>query len=489
VSVHLILKGGQTPDGIADIYIEGGRIASIEYREDSAQPSREEQITRELRDRTHSSEKTIPESEVESGPHGSIPSQSDVREIDCRGKIVLPGFIDPHVHMRDMNLARKESFFSGSCAALAGGVTSFIDMPNSSPAADTAEGLLRKKEAARASLVNYGFYVGVAPGRITALAAILAERHKYNIGVVKIFFAASSANEVLSSDDEIEAVLSICASHNVPCVAHCELQSMIMSPAGLTAADHHRVRPAEAAAAALRQIIPLQRKTGVRLSIAHVSTAAELDLIRRAKREGQAVYCEATPHHLFLNADECKKSGNFAKINPPLRDERDRAAMLEALCDTTVDYIGTDHSPHTLEEKSLDYENAPSGFPGLETGSHHLIDFALQNSLPLGRLSRLLSGNAAELFGLDGRGSLKKNAIADLVIIDPKLIYTVQPDNFYSKAHYSPFSGRTLSGRVVMTIVNGVPLFEEGRMIAADTQTHKGAELFNAETGVYPPPA
>ncbi len=482
--MRLILEGAETPRGTVDIFIANGRVAAISS------------CVKEVRgDISSSGSAVVDENSSALIDNDVLPGTEHPRQfaadriIDCRGKIVLPGFIDPHVHMRDMNLARKETFLSASLAALAGGVTSVMDMPNSSPAADTIEGLLAKKDAALSCRVNYGFYAGVAPGKVDTLAAILEQRRRYNVGAVKFFFAASSANEVLESDAEIEKVLSLCVAHALPCVVHCEKQSMIRDTAGCTAADHHRVRPVEAALAALRQLIPLQKKTGAFVSIAHVSTAAELELIREAKRDGAALFCEATPHHLFLNASACRSSGNYAKINPPLREEEDRLAMIEALCDNTVDYIGTDHSPHTLDEKNLDYRQAPSGFPGLETGTHLLIDFMLKNAIPLERMSGLLSERAARIFGLDDRGVLKKDAIADLVIIDPEQNYTVCPDHFYSRAHYSPFSGLQLTGRVVTTIVNGIPLYDAGKMLEADNHTPKGAELFNAETGVNTTPA
>lgn len=470
MKVRLILKDAHTIYGQADVYVSDGRIVSIDVL---PQPGL-------------SDDKGFTGNSGKGGLEQIRVQIADDLVIDCSGKIVLAGFIDPHVHARDMNLAHKETFLSASRAAIAGGVCSFLDMPNSSPPADSREGLLAKKEAARASLVNYGFYAGAAPGRIDTLAALLNDRRKLNVGAVKIFFAASSANEVLSRDEEIEAVLRLCALHDVPCVAHCEKHDMIAPAAGRTAIDHHRVRPPEAAEAALRQLIPLQKKTGARVAVAHVSTAAEIALIRKAKSEGAALYCEATPHHLFLNATRCESAGNYAKINPPLRDMRDCEALQEALCDMTIDYVGTDHSPHTLEEKNRDYETAPSGFPGLETGTHLLIDYMLKQGLSLERTGAVLSENASKIFGLDGRGVLKKDAIADLVVIDPEQYHSVRPEKFFSQAHYSPFENMWLKGRVIMTIVDGVPLFQNGELTDAAI-SHKGTELFNEQTGIHTP--
>ena len=393
-------------------------------------------------------------------------------EYDLGGLIVLPGMIDPHVHMRDLAQSDKEDWLSGSKAALAGGVTSLIDMPNTQPPSNDLKSLNIKIEAARKSLVNYGFHAGVSPGSLQDLDNILKNKLQVIAGV-KVFLAETSSNEVIESVESVEEILKIAAAYSRPVLFHHELFSSLRDNA-LKYQDerynnisfHDSIRSRSCEEDGIELIIRASENTKASVYVCHVSTRSGFEMIIEAGKRGVNIFAEATPHHLFLNYNVSQKAGNFAKINPPLRSEADRSFLYNALKSDLFDIIGSDHAPHQIELKQKTYKEAPSGFPGLETSLPLLIDRVLDGDLSFEQVASLTAEAPADYFGIRDRGYLREGYFADFVIVDPEKNWKVDPDEFFTKAHYSPFRDKVLKGKIVQTWVNGRQAYCDGKVVA-----------------------
>lgn len=390
--------------------------------------------------------------------------------IDLRGKLILPGMIDPHVHMRDMDMAYKESWESGSCAALAGGVTTVIDMPNTRPPLTDRVSYDTKRRAASFSHVHYGFYAGY--DSLASLHSLLADTTRPVCGI-KIFLAETSSNTVTSTHDELIDLMHLAREHQKVVLFHGELLEAVQlyksnsdAGNGSTVLDHNTIRDPQCELDALRYIISLVRQTQTRAYICHLSTAQGYTLVKDAQAEGLPLYIELTPHHTFLSEEVLHTVGNRGKVNPPLRSEDDRAFLYEKLCTSACDTVGSDHAPHMAEEKLRTYTEAPSGIPGLETVYHLLIDQALRGHMHLQDVCRLAAENPARIFSIPCRGKIEEGMWADIAIVDPEAEWTVDPELFHTKAQYSPFSGKRLKGRVVMTFINGKLAYNDGNCMS-----------------------
>ena len=400
-----------------------------------------------------------------------------VREqLDAGGRPVITGMIDPHVHMRCPGMEYKEDWISGSAAAVAGGVTTVIDMPNTNPAADTPEAFdLKRAAAAEAGrdgrpVPRRLYWAGCSPETLPLLPELLSEP---DIAGVKLFFSETSSNAVSSDINFISGVFTAAAAAGKPAAVHSELASML-KPAGYaepgTGAGlsllrlHNMRRPPAAAVAGTALALETASVTGCRLYLCHLSTAAEFAMVNKHKEAygADSVIAELTPHHLLLNENHNVAGGpqGWAKVNPPLRAESDREAAEEALLDGTVDCVGSDHAPHLLAEKDSDlrgFDECPSGFPGLET-ELSLVGGYLKEHLQdparwLLSLTRLTSRRAAEVFGLSDRNAVAPGKLADLVILDGPA--AVDASAFRTKAKYSPFNGMKLSVSIYKTIIGG----------------------------------
>ncbi len=377
--------------------------------------------------------------------------------IDLEGKIILPGMIDPHVHVRDLGQSEKEDWHTASQAALKGGVTTLFDMPNTIPPTTNRNALNLKREAARKSAVRYKFNFGVTEHNLREIKEILNERFA-DIAALKMFLAGSSANEYVEDIDTIRRVFDLSYQFDIPVIIHTEIQKCIEKYASLRPhpgiLDHGFIRHRECTNRGTELVIKLAKEIGNPVYIAHTSTAEEVQMIRENKNKAR-IYCEVTPHHLLLNEHILHTAGNYAKVNPPLRTEADNRALWEAVSDGTVDAVGTDHAPHTLAEKNKPYPRAPSGFPGLETGLPLLLNEVKKGKLSLARLVELYSTRAAEIFGLNDRGNIRTGKKADLVIVDMNKTARVEARNFVSKAKYSPYEGMEIIP-VEMTVMDGM---------------------------------
>ena len=385
-------------------------------------------------------------------------SQADFDQtIDIKGNLVIPGVIDPHVHVRDLQQAYKEDWKTASMAALAGGVTTIFDMPNTIPATINLENLNIKREAAKKASVNYKFHIGATNFNLKNIEEILGEEPS-DIAGIKVFLAGSSSNETVTNEDVLKQIFMIAKKYDKVVVVHTELQEYIDIWKQRLPYDsvlkHNAIRNRQCAIKGTELILKLSEEIGNKIYIAHVSTAEEIEMIKKYKLNNQ-VFCEVTPHHFLLNESILKKVGNFGKVNPSLRSEKDNQALWDAILDGTVDTIGTDHAPHTIEEKQQEYENAPSGFPGLETCLPLLLNEVNEGNLKLEKLVELTSKNPAKIFNLEKRGEIKIGNYADLTVIDMNKKWKIDASNFYTKAKYSPFDGMEVTGKIIMTFVCG----------------------------------
>lgn len=422
--MKMLLKNCKTPDGLKDIFIEDEKIAGIQPSENS------------------SHEKGCDECD---------------QIIDIAGKLVIPGVIDPHVHVRDLGQCKKEDWTSVSKAALAGGVTTVFDMPNTIPATVNLTNLNIKRVAAKKALVNYKFFLGATNSNLKELEEILSE-HPIDIAGIKVFLAGSSNNDTVSYNDILKDIFRLAKKYDKIVTVHSELQTCLNEwrkrlPYD-TVLKHNAIRNRQCSILGTKMVLELAEEIGNKLCIAHCSTAEELELIRKFKMDNP-VFCEVTPHHLLLSESILESVGNFGKVNPPIRNKKDNKALWQAIHDGTIDFVGTDHAPHIREDKLLKYSTAPSGFPGLETGLRLLLNEVNKGNLSIERMIELTSKNAAEIFGLEKRGEIKVGNFADLAVIDMGKVWTINAKEFYTKAKYSPFDGFEIKGKVEMTFVNG----------------------------------
>ena len=376
-------------------------------------------------------------------------------KFDARGLIVAPGFIDLHVHLREPGQGYKETIASGTAAAAAGGFTSVCTMPNTAPVVDTPELVSWVRNPERGAVVNV-FPIAAATrgsrgGTLTDFAAV------QRAGAV----AVTDDGKPILDDDVMRMALRLGAELNFPVVQHAEdtrLTENCSMHAGPTS-FRLGLRAAGTAAEANivdRDVTLAQQIRESRLHVAHLSTADALKAVRRGKRAKARVTCEVTPHHFTLIDENVGEYDTNCKMNPPLRSAADREAILVALADGTVDAIATDHAPHALHEKQVEFERAAFGITGLETAlALAITKLHREQKIPLTRIVELFTAGPARVFDLRGRGSLAKGNHADVTIFDPKKRWTFEAAKSRSLSHNCPFDGWQLTGKVVATIVGG----------------------------------
>ena len=414
----LLLRGGRVVDpannfdGVADVLIVDGKIAKV-------------------------------------APDIKFPAQI---EFDAAGKIVTPGLIDMHVHLREPGQEAKEDFLSGAKAAAAGGFTTVATMPNTYPVVDNAA-LVRAmvKRAEDVGLVN-----------IKIIGAVTKGQQGQELAEMRDMFAAGAV--AFSDDGHFDDNAKIFLNaldylHDTGklIICHEEETSLVkggvMNEGKRSALLGLKGRPTVAEDIAVARDVLLAEYTGGRVHIAHISSARAVEIVRDAKKRGVHVTAEVTPQHLTMTDDLVNPADASTKINPPLRTQKDCDACLAGLLDGTIDAIVTDHSPHAVEEKDREYIYAPSGFPGLETSVGVLFtELYHKNKIDLKTLISKMTAEPAQIFGLDA-GTLSIDAPADVTIIDPELVWTVDAEKFYTRGSHSPFVGRELKGRAVTTIV------------------------------------
>jgi dihydroorotase len=388
---------------------------------------------------------------------GKLRGRAD-ESFNARGLIVAPGLIDIHVHLREPGQSHKETIASGTMAAAAGGFTSVCTMPNTSPVNDSAEITRWMLDPARGAHVNV-FPVAAATIRsrgeqLTDFAALK------RAGAV----ALTDDGKPILDDTIMRQALAAAAALNMPVVQHaedCRLTKGSVMNSGPTAFRLGlRGWPVEAESSIVERDIRLAAETKARYHVAHLSTAASLRAVRKAKHNHLRVTCEITPHHFTLLDEDVGQYDTNYKMNPPLRSREDREALLAGLADGAVDCVATDHAPHAAHEKNQEFDRAPFGITGLETALGLCVSVLhYRHNIPLRRIVELLSANPARVMGLQGRGTLAVGARADVTIFDPAKKWTYHVTQSHSKSRNSPFDAKQMQGKVMATVVGGQIVF------------------------------
>ena len=397
---------------------------------------------------------------------GSSITTNSMTVIDASGKYLIPGLIDDQVHFREPGLTHKATIDSESRAAVAGGITTFIEMPNTVPQA-TNQQLLQDKFniAEKTSFANYSFMFG---GTNDNLEELLKTDPKTVAGI-KLFLGSSTGNMLV---DNLEVLEKIFSSTKLIISVHCEDEETIKKNTAEHKAQygehipielHPVIRSEEACYLSSSRAIELAKKTGARLHVFHVSTAKETTLFRNdIPLEEKQITSEVCVHHLWFSDQDYKEKGTHIKWNPAVKTAADRQGLWKALLDDRLDIIATDHAPHTLEEKSNSYLKAPSGGPLVQHALLALLEKVSEKVLSIEKLVEKACHNPAIIFQIENRGFIKKGYYADLVLIDPKAPQTVCKENILYKCGWSPFEGTTFSSSVTHTFVNGVLIYHEG---------------------------
>ena len=402
------------------------------------------------------------------GKETNMPSADE--KIDLRHMLVLPGVIDSHVHLRDEGKSYKETFFTGTASAAAGGVTTVLDMPNNSPVTMSAETVRNRMQiAGRSVLVNVGFF-SEFPENLDDTKTIVAE------GAVgfKLFMAEQVGGLNIDDDQVLKEAFTRAGELDVPVAVHAEDHSLLKSAIEqLKLSNRHNLaaflkahNDATEFAAAERVLEITAENKKVRLHFCHVSTQKTLDAVAQAKKVGKTVTCEVTPHHLLLTKDAYAQLGAFALTMPPLRTHENVDALWKGLEACTVDTLGSDHAPHAVKEKdAASIWDVKVGVPGLETNLPLILTMVHKGKLTLGRTLELLCEKPAEIFHLPDKGRLEQGKCGDLVVVDFNGKFKIDASKFKSKAKFSPFDKWDVQGKPVKTFVNGKLVMDEGEIV------------------------
>lgn len=397
-----------------------------------------------------------------------IGAEHGQRVLDARGRLLLPGMIDDQVHFREPGLTHKGDMASESAAAVAGGITSFMDMPNVKPTTTTRERLAEKYLlAADRCHANYAFYLGAANDNAEEIAACLPDE----ACAIKIFMGASTGNMLVDDPATLEDMF---IRAQLPVVTHCEHTPTILANEALArerfgdaipVTEHPLIRSREACYRSSAFAVALARRHRTLLHVLHLTTAEELALFSAGPVGDKQITVEACVHHLSLDDRAYPSLGNRIKCNPAIKAASDRLALLQAVRDDIIDVIATDHAPHTAEEKArTDYATAPGGLPLVQHALLLLFDLVANGELDLHQVVRKTSHAVADRFGIVERGYVREGYWADLTLIDPQLTTTVTPDSIRYKCGWSPFEGRVFPARIDATWVNGELAYCDGEV-------------------------
>ena len=394
------------------------------------------------------------------------PEASFDETIDASGCYVLPGVIDDHVHFREPGLMAKADIDSESCAAAAGGVTSYFDMPNCVPQTTTIEALEEKYElAAKKSHVNYAFFYGATNDNVDTFSKLDAHR----IPGVKLFMGSSTGNMLVDRQETLERIFKNC---KLPLMAHCEDTDIInrnMAKAQEAWGEdppvslHAMIRSEEACLTSTQKAVALAKKYGTQLHVAHISTAEELELFSACRDTvATKITAEACVGHLFFTQLDQERLGSRIKVNPSIKTPVDQFMLREALTDGRISVVGTDHAPHLLEQKEGGCAKAASGMPMIQFSLVTMLELVDQRVLSIDRMVELMSHNPARLFGVEHRGFLRPDYRADIVIVRPKSPWKVTKETILSKCGWSPMEGHEYQWKVERTLCNGQTVYANG---------------------------
>ncbi|UKS28873.1 dihydroorotase family protein [Paenibacillus sp. HWE-109] len=395
------------------------------------------------------------------------------QELDAGGHYVLPGLIDSHVHFRTPGLEHKENWESASKAAVTGGITTVLDMPNTHPYTDSVDRIREKETLIQGhSLVDYGFHIGVVPGKLLPLE-VLRQEHAASI---KLFLTGHrTARNVIDQDADLETIFRLAAHRQIPLTLHAEDDAVLhlyrrvhKLPDNL--ASYEAIAPRSGAIAAIARVLRLVRKYGTSIHVLHVSSEEEVDLLETAASAGYPVTFETTAHQLWFDLDSATALGTKTKLSPAIRSSRDRTRLWAAVKNGALTSVGSDHAPHSQEEKAAEFGEAPPGLPGVQELLPVLLT-GLERFLPelsrderLSKVVSLLAEGPANRFRLNHRkGSLRAGLDADLVIVDDQRTWQVEAKDLHSFSGWSPYEGLTLSGVPLVTIRSGQIVFDRGK--------------------------
>jgi len=394
---------------------------------------------------------------------------NEMQVITAHGKFLLPGCIDDQVHFREPGLTHKADIGSESKACVAGGITSYLEMPNTNPQTTTAEAYANKRAiAGQTSWVNYGFMFGGTNDNLDAIKAIDPK----NTPALKLFLGSSTGNMLVDNPDTLKGIFS---AFRLPIAVHCEDENTIRENTShyiekfgddIPIAHHPDIRSEEACYLSSSKAIALAKETGARLHVFHLSTARETNLFSNklplAKKQ---ITSEVCIHHLWFSDEDYATKGTHIKWNPAVKTKKDQEGLWEALNDDRIDIIATDHAPHTLDEKNQVYTKAPSGGPMVQHALPVLLECVQQGKITIEKVVEKMCHNPAILFSIEDRGYIRSGYFADLVLVDMDLAQTVTRENVLYKCGWSPLEGTRLRGTVTHTIINGKVLYKEGDFV------------------------
>lgn len=397
--------------------------------------------------------------------------------IDCTGKLVFPGVIDDQVHFREPGLTHKADIYTESKAAVAGGTTSFMEMPNTNPQTTTLEDLDNKFAVAKEkSLANYSFYFGATNSN----AELLPKLNKKRVCGVKVFMGSSTGNMLV---DQTEALESIFKQSPILIATHCEDEATITANLkeyhskygdGIAFRYHPIIRSEEACFISSSLAVSLAKKFNSRLHILHLSTGKELSLFdSNTPLEQKLITAEVCVHHLWFNDEDYDTLGWKIKWNPSVKTENDRLALIEGLKHNLIDVVATDHAPHLESEKNQGYFSSPSGGPMVQHSLLAMLELAQKGHFPIELVAEKMCHAPAKLYGIEKRGFIREGYFADIVVVDPAASWKITKESLLYKCKWSPLEGNTLSAKVVQTFVNGRLVYNKGIF----DESVKGQEL------------
>ncbi len=392
-----------------------------------------------------------------------------LRELDVNGAWILPGMIDDQVHFREPGLEYKATIATESRAALAGGITSYMEMPNCNPQTINNTRLLEKHDRAAArSLANYGFYLGATNDNLEDIKSV----DRFMACGVKVFMGASTGNMLVDDPATLEGIFASCplliATHceHTPTIQENEEEARKLYGSNPPPELHAEIRSAEACLRSSTMAVDLAKRFGSRLHVLHLTTEVELDLFQPGPLESKRITGEVCIHHLYFDDSWYARKGADIKCNPAIKRPEDQRALRQALVDDRVDVIATDHAPHTRAEKDLDFLDAPAGLPLVEFALPCLLELVKSGTLSIETAVAKTAHAPATLFNVKDRGFLREGYWADIAVVNPNLDTDIDNTEIRSKCGWSPFSGLTFSTRVTDTFVNGVHMYSNGRFLS-----------------------
>lgn len=405
---------------------------------------------------------------------GSLTPRNDELLVDAEGLHLLPGIIDPQCHFRDPGQPEKEDLGSGSAAAVSGGVTSFLDMPNNKPSITTMEGMNMKLEtAAKKCVNNYGFFIGATPNNVSDLQEAVGTPEAPlaipGICGIKVFMGSSTGTLLVNEREALEAIFGGTAGL---IAVHAEDEQRLIEryesyKTRTDIAAHAEWRDDKTALLATQLAVELAEATGHRLHVLHLTSGIEAEWLEgrttlpsKAGAKGAIITTETLPQHLTFDEDDVLKEGTRLQMNPPIRYKKDRDLLWDHMKSGTIQCIATDHAPHTLEAKNLGFPKAPSGMPGVETSLAVMLTHAKNGMCSIEDVVLWMSTYVADCYNMTGKGRLEEGQDGDIVLVDMNREAVVEDQNSWSRVGWNPFSGRSLVGWAQITVVAGIPVFE-----------------------------